>query len=411
MPRVPWHTDRWFVSPWNYAPEVTADWRFPKEIKIHDITLRDGEQQAGITFTKEDKIRIAEKLAEVGIHRLEAGTPAASKEDEAAVREIARRKLGPKIFALVRCLVEDVQRAADCGIDGAIVEIPCSEHMLQYAYKWPLEKAIDLSIQATRAAHEAGLYVVFFPIDSTRSDLDWYLTLIERVAREGHMDALALVDTTGTISPHAVPLMVKSAQARVKNKPLEAHFHNDFGHAVSNTIIALAAGVEVAHVTVSGMGERAGNAALEDTVMSLLLQYGVDTGIKYEKLYELSKLVRDLSGHVIPQNRSIVGEGIFEVESGIIADWWYNCGDEHLLELFPFRPELVGHKPASLVLGKLSGKPSVIIALEKLGIKATEDQVAEILLRVKEQGIRTKAPVSMADFEKIVNKVLNSAKA
>lgn len=408
MASTPWRTKDWFVSPWNFAPEVTANWRFPKQIQFHDVTLRDGEQQSRVVFTKQDKIRIAEKLAEAGVHRIEAGTPAVSQEDADAVREIVRRKLGPKTFVLTRCMVEDVKRAADLGIDGAVVEIPCSEHMVELAYRWPLEKAIDLSIKATRAAHEAGLYVVFFPIDSTRSDIDWYLTLIERVAKEGHMDALALVDTTGTISPHAIPLMVKSAQARV-NKPLEVHVHSDFGHSVSNTIMALAAGVEVAHVTVAGMGERAGNAPLEDTAVSLLLQYGIDTGIKTEKLYGLSKLVRQLSGHAIPHNRQIVGDGIFEVESGIVVDWWYNCGEPNLLEVFPFRPELVGHPAPDLVLSKLSGRPSIVMALDRIGVKATEAQIAEILLRVKELSIVKKGALTQEEFEKIVAKSLTPA--
>ena len=113
MASTPWRNENWFVSPWNFAPEVTADWRFPKSIQIHDVTLRDGEQQSRVVFTKEDKIRIAEKLAEAGVHRIEAGTPAVSKDDADAVREIARRKLGPKTFVLTRCMVEDVKRAAE----------------------------------------------------------------------------------------------------------------------------------------------------------------------------------------------------------------------------------------------------------------------------------------------------------
>ncbi len=176
MTSTPWHTDQWFVSPWNYLPEVVAPFQFPQKIEIHDLTLRDGEQQAGILFRTDEKVRIAEALAELGVQRIEAGTPAVSKADEQAVREIANRHLGPKIFALARCMVEDVKRVADCGADGAIVEIPCSEHILQHAYRWPLERAIDMSVAATRAAHDEGLYVVFFPIDSTRSDVDWYLT-------------------------------------------------------------------------------------------------------------------------------------------------------------------------------------------------------------------------------------------
>jgi len=407
MEQQPWHTDRWFVSPWDFAEEVTRGLQFPPQISIHDITLRDGEQQAGVTFSKAEKLRIAEKLAELGVHRIEAGTPAVSRDDEAAVREIARRRLGPKVFALARCRIEDVARAIDCGVDGVVVEIPASEHILEHAYRWPLERALELSIAATRFAHEQGAYVVFFPIDSTRTGIDWYLTIIEKVAAEGHMDALALVDTLGVLAPHAVPFMVKAARARIRDKPLEVHFHNDFGHAVSNTILALAAGAEVAHVTVSGLGERAGNTPLEDLVVSLLTQYGIDLGLRYEQLYELSCLVREFSGHTIPTNRPIVGERLFHVESGIVVDWWRNCGVEHILEIFPFRWDLVGQSPPRLVLGKLSGMASIRMALDQRGISATDEQVAEILLRVKEAAIRKKQELSEADFEQILESVFD----
>jgi len=401
----PWHTEQWFVSPWNYLPEVTGSFHFPEKIEIHDLTVRDGEQQAGILFRKEDKVRIAEALAELGVHRIEAGTPAVSKEDEAAVREISRRKLGPKIFALARCIVEDVKRVADCGVDGAIVEIPCSEHMLEYAYRWPLERAIEASIAATRYAHEQGMYVVFFPIDATRTDIDWYLTLIERVAAEGWMDALALVDTSGAISAHAVPFMVKRTQERI-HKPLELHFHNDFGHSVVNTIAGLAAGARVAHLTMTGIGERAGNTPLEDTVISLLTQYGVDVGIRYEKLYETAHLVHSLGGYEMADNRPVSGPRLFHVESGIITDWWHNCGDEHILEIFPYSAELVGQPEPKLVLGKLSGTASVLMALENLGVSATEGQAGDILLRLKQKAIEKKGELSEAEFEAIVQQVL-----
>jgi len=400
-----WHTDQWFVSPWNYLPEVMDPFHFPERIEIHDLTLRDGEQQAGILFRKEDKVRIAEALAELGVHRIEAGTPAVSKEDEDAVCEIARRNLGPKIFALARCIVDDVKRVVDCGVDGAIVEIPCSEHMLEYAYRWPLERAIEASIAATRYAHEQGLYVVFFPIDSTRTDIDWYLTLIERVAAEGWMDALALVDTTGTITAHAVPFMVKRAQERI-NKPLEIHLHNDFGHSVVGTIAGLAAGASVAHLTISGIGERAGNTPLEETVISLLTQYGVDVGLRYEKLYPTAQLVRQLGGFAMADNRPVTGDRLFHVESGIITDWWRNCGEEHILEIFPYRWDLVGQPEAEMTLGKLSGTASILTALEKRGISATEGQVSDILLRVKQKAIEKKAELTEAEFEEIMQQVL-----
>jgi isopropylmalate/homocitrate/citramalate synthase len=171
--KTPWKTDNWFVSPWNYVEEVTKDFRPPRKVTIHDITLRDGEQQAGVIFTKDDKIRIAEKLAEVGA--LDRGGMPAVSPDEAAIREIVKRRLGSQIFAFSRCMVKDVELAADCGVDGIVIEIPASAHLIDQGYKWPLEKAIDLSVKATAFAKEKGLYTVFFTIDATRSDLDWLL--------------------------------------------------------------------------------------------------------------------------------------------------------------------------------------------------------------------------------------------
>jgi isopropylmalate/homocitrate/citramalate synthase len=310
------------------------------------------------------------------------------------------------VFALARCVVEDVDRVADCGVYGAIVEIPCSEHILEHAYRWPLQKAIDASIAATRRAHERGLYVVFFPIDATRTKIDWYLSLIDRVAREGWMDALALVDTTGTISSHAVPLMVQRSRQKLK-KPLELHFHNDFGHAVVSTISGLAAGANVAHLTVSGIGERAGNTPLEETVISLLTQYGVDVGLKYERLFQTARLVQELGGYSTADNRPVTGERLFHVESGIITDWWYNCGREHLLEIFPFLPELVGQPNPQMVLGKLSGKASIAIALESRGIEATDEQRIDIMLRVKGMAIKKNEEITDQEFDAILQKVLS----
>ena len=248
---------------------MNSDFKFAKKIEFHDVTLRDGEQQTGVIFTKDDKIRIAEGLAEAGVHRIEAGMPVVSPSDAAAIKEIVKRNLGPKIFAFSRCMVDDVKRAVDCGVKGVVMEVPSSEHIIKYAYKWSMEKAIDLSIESTKYAHEQGLEVVFFPIDFSRAEMNWVLDLITRVANEGHMDALALVDTFGVLTPHAIQYFVRSVKARI-NKRLEAHFHMDFGMGVANTILALAEGVEVVHSTVLGLGERAGNVPMEDTAMALL---------------------------------------------------------------------------------------------------------------------------------------------
>jgi isopropylmalate/homocitrate/citramalate synthase len=405
MPQEPWKTDQWFVSPWNFESAVRDQLHFAKQIKFHDITLRDGEQQTGVIFTKDDKIRIAEALAEAGVHRIEAGMPVVSPSDTSAIKEIVKRNLGPQIFAFSRCMVDDVKRAVDCGVSGIVMEVPSSTHIIEYAYKWPLEKAIDLSIESTAYAHSQGLEIVFFPIDFSRADMKWVLDLILRVANEGHMDALALVDTFGVVSPHAMQYLVRQVKARV-NKRLEAHFHMDFGMGIANTIMALAEGVEVVHSTVLGLGERAGNVPIEETAMALLTLYGIDTGLKYDKLYGLARLVEQLSGHKVASNRPVVGEQLFQIESGIIASWWQNCGKDNPTELFPFHWDVVGQPPAKVVLGKGSGIDSIKAALKDIGVQANDEEAMQVVVGVKEFSLEHKRLLTDAEFRAVVGKVL-----
>ncbi|MGP0073068.1 MAG: LeuA family protein [Bryobacteraceae bacterium] len=405
MSEQPWKTDKWFVSPWDFESAVTDQLHFPKQIKFHDITLRDGEQQTGVIFTKDDKIRIAEALAEAGVHRIEAGMPVVSPSDTSAIKEIVKRNLGPQIFAFSRCMVDDVKRAVDCGVSGIVMEVPSSTHIIEYAYKWPLERAIDLSIESTAYAHSQGLEIVFFPIDFSRAEMKWVLDLILRVANEGHMDALALVDTFGVVSPHAMQYLVREVKKRV-NKRLEAHFHMDFGMGIANTIMALAEGVEVVHSTVLGLGERAGNVPIEETAMALLTLYGIDTGLKYDKLYGLARLVEQLSGHKVASNRPVVGEQLFQIESGIIASWWQNCGQDNPTELFPFHWDVVGQPPAKVVLGKGSGIDSIKAALKGIGVQATDEEAMQVVAGVKEFSLQHKRLLTDAEFRSVVAKVL-----
>jgi isopropylmalate/homocitrate/citramalate synthase len=302
-------------------------------------------------------------------------------------------------------MVDDVKRALDCGVKGVVMEVPSSEHIIKYAYKWSLEKAIDLSIESTKFAHEQGLEVVFFPIDFSRAEMNWVLDLILKVATQGHMDALALVDTFGVLSPHAIQYLVRSVKARI-NKRLEAHFHMDFGMGVANTIMALAEGVEVVHSTVLGLGERAGNVPMEDTAMALLTLYGIDTGLKYDKFYGLAKLVAQLSGHAVPTNRQVVGDALFQIESGIIASWFENCGVENATELFPFRWDVVGQSPAGVVFGKGSGIDSVKWGLRKLGVQFNEEEAMKVVAAIKDFSLQRKRLLTDEEFRGVVEATL-----
>lgn len=403
--KTPWKTDKWFTSPWNFLDEARKDQKFASKIKLHDVSLRDGEQQAGLIFNKDQKIALAEKLAEVGVHRIEAGMPVVSKQDEEAIREIVKRDLGPEIFAFARCMKEDVKRAADTGVKGVIVEIPSSEHIIQHAYKWPLEKAIELSIEATQYAKEMGLYTVFFPIDMSRADMGWVLDLVERVATEGHMDALAVVDTFGGLNPHAIPYLIKKTKERI-NKPIEVHFHDDYGLGSANTLLALAAGADVAHTTISSIGERAGNASYEDIAMALLTMYDIDLGLKYDKIYETAKYLRDISGLQVRQNRGIVGDNVNDIESGIVSAWYYNVKDDAPLELAPYLPSLTGHPETRVVVGKFSGLPTVEIYLQELGLTVdNEGQKSEILAKIKDMAFDKSRLLTTEEFVQIVKEV------
>lgn len=402
--KEPWRTKDWFSSPWNYLDEVTEGFEFANQLQVHDVTLRDGEQQAGVTFTANDKIRIAEALAESGVQRIEAGLPAVSADDERAIRELTSRDLEAEIYAFSRCMVDDVKLAVDCGVTGVVMEIPSSHHLIEEAYRWPVEKAIDLSIEATSYAHEHGLKVSFFPIDATRAGLVEYLDLITRVAEEGHVDAVGLVDTFGVLAPHAVDLFVRRTRERL-DVPLETHFHMDFGMGVANTVMAVAAGAEVIQTTVAGLGERAGNTPTEETLLALLTMYGVDTGVSTERFYDVARLVLDLADVQQPSNRPVTGERLYQVESGIIASWVDNVGDEQLTEAFPYRPELVGQRQPEIVLGKGSGPDSIAVHLDRHGMSATTEEIQAILTEVKARALEKRGLLDDEEFLTIVDDI------
>ena len=397
---------RWFTSPWNYLDEAREGLNLPERVYFHDITLRDGEQQAGIALTRDDKVTIARRLADAGVDRIEAGMPIVSPQDEAAIKDIVQLDLGPQVFAFARCMVDDIMRAKDCGVSGVVIEIPSSGHMLERAYGWPLDRAVKLSIVATLAAKEEGLETVFFTIDSSRAEFDWYLGLVERIGNEGHMDALALVDTTGGVAPHAIPVWVDKVRDRLPGVRLEAHFHDDFGLAVANSLSAIAAGVEVVHTTVTGVGERAGNCPMEELALALRMLYGVEHGLQTEEFYSLSRLVRERTGHSIPSNRAAVGERLFEIESGIIAGWYERCIDDHPTEVFPYHWDVVGQPPARIVYGKGSGVPSVALALKALGLSADDDQMRTVLGTIKQRALDTKALLPFEEVARIVSEQL-----
>jgi len=395
---------KWWVSPSNYEDEVLRGFNFPEKIEILDTTLRDGEQQPGIVLTRKDKVAIAKKLAEAGVHRIEAGTPAVSQEDADAIKEIVDLNLGPKTFCFVRNMVEDMELARKCGVDGVLAEVPGSEHLLKFGKKWTADKAIKAAIDATTAAHELGLYITFFPADSSRAGMDFLLDTLQAIEEGGHMDAVALVDTFGAFSPEGAALRVRELKERF-NQPVEVHFHDDFAMGVATTIAGLAAGAEVCHVSVNGIGERAGGAGLEPVAMALETLYGVKTGIKTEKLKELSLLVEELTRFKCQPNRAIIGDRIFGWETGLPSSLWLNCKDTKPLAMLPYHWTMTGQNEPEIYLGKKSGKDNLTKWMNDNALSLTEEEEGVLMQKVKALSISRKRDITREEFLKLAGEI------
>lgn len=393
---------KWWVSPANYTEEVTGNYNFAEKIEILDTTLRDGEQQPGIIFTRDEKVSIARKLSEVGVHRIEAGTPAASQEDADAIKAIVDEGLDSKIFCFSRNMVKDMELAKSLGVHGVLAEMIGSEQMLRYGKKWTPEQAIEACVEATRAAHEMGMYVTFFPADGSRAELNYLLDFVQAVAEGGHIDSLALVDTFGTFSPEGAAFMVRKLKERF-DFPIEAHFHSDYDLGVATTLAALVAGAEVAHVTVNGIGERAGSAPLGAVALSLEALYGQKTGIRLEKLKELSEMVVEYSRFPVWPIKAVDGDRLFGWETGLPSSLWVNAKETNPLIMLPYHYTLTGQQEPVLYLGKKSGKDNLKYWLDKAGVEMDDNLQKELLQMVKERSIEMKRDLDMDDFKSLLS--------
>jgi isopropylmalate/homocitrate/citramalate synthase len=268
---------------------------------------------------------------------------------------------------------------------------------VHYKLKWSEEKLIKTALEITDYAKSHGLWVNLSPYDTTRAEPIFMRRVLSAIAKDGHVDRVRMVDTVGSAGPWAIRYLVTQMKKVLKKVPVEVHVHNDLGLAVANTLAGLEAGAEAASTTMNGIGERTGNAATEEVVMALRLLYGIDLHINCAKLCELSGLVERLSGVKLQVNKPVVGRNIFAHESGLVVDG--------ILEM-PFTgelyaPELVGQR-RRIIIGKKSGKRSILFKLKELGLNATDEQVGSILSRVKEESINRKEILSDERFKAIV---------
>lgn len=347
----------------------------PGDIEICDVTLRDGEQTPGVAFTKEEKIAIAEKLDSIGIEIIEAGFPVVSKVEEETVREIAHLGLDARVCCLARSVAKDVDVALRCDVDFVSVFIATSDLHLKYKYHKTFAETESCALDVLDYAKDHGLTVRFAAEDATRTDIT-VLKSIFRSAEEHGADYISIADTVGILNPSTAFFLVKEIKKAVKTKVC-IHCHNDLGMAVANTLAGAEAGAFQLHTTINGIGERCGNAALEELLMSLRVQYGIE---RYDvsQLMELSGLVEQYSGLTIPRTKPIVGANAFAHESGIHVA----AVLEEPMTYELFAPEMVGAK-REIIIGKHTGSKALKGVVQKMGYNLTHEQMCELLDKVK----------------------------
>ncbi len=347
-----------------------------ESIRFFDTTLRDGEQTPGVSLTPTEKLEIATHLADIGVHVIEAGSAAASAGERESIRSIADAGLAAECCTYVRALPGDIDLAADAGADSVHLVVPVSDLHISKKLRKTREQVCDMAWSAVEYAKSRGLIVELSGEDASRAD-QAFLAEVFREGVERGADRLCFCDTVGILTPERAAAVVPP----LLFAPLSIHCHDDLGFGLATTVAALRAGASCAHVTVNGIGERAGNTALEELVMALEVLYGVDTGIATEKLYPLSTRVARLTGVPLATNKPIVGEMAFTHESGIHAHGVMR--DASTYE--PLQPERVGRR-RRIVLGKHSGSAAVEAALHDMGYTPDNAQLAEILARIKQVG-------------------------
>ncbi len=347
----------------------------PLDIEICDVTLRDGEQTPGVAFTRKEKIEIACELDSIGVEIIESGFPVVSPAEKAIVKEIAGMGLDAKTCCLARSVIGDVDAAIDCGVDFVSIFIAMSDLHLKYKYHKSCEEMTECAFSAIEYAKDHGLGVRFAAEDATRTSIGT-LKKAFIMAEDYKVDYVSIADTIGILNPSSTFYLVGEIKKTV-HTPICIHCHDDLGMATANTLAAAEAGAKQLHTTVNGIGERSGNAALEEVLMALQIQYGIE---RYDvsKLLNLSRMVEDYSKVHTAVNKAVVGNNAFRHESGIHVAAILEQPRTYEL----YNPEIVGGK-RYLVVGKHTGTKALKGIIEDMGYTLERGELCDLVDKVK----------------------------
>lgn len=364
---------------------INRDWFLEPDVKIRmvDTTLRDGEQTAGVVFSNDEKVRIAVYLDQIGIDQIEAGIPVMGGFEKDCIKEIVRLGLKASIMAWNRAVISDIKESLTCGVDAVAISISTSDIHIEHKLQTTREDVLHRMADAVKFAKDKGLYVSVNAEDASRSDLE-YLTEFALIAKHAGADRLRYCDTVGILDPMKTFRYIKTLRDAV-GLDIEMHTHNDFGMATANSLAGIYAGANHVGVTVNGLGERAGNASLQEVVMAI--KHLMKIGVTYDTtmLREVAQYVAEASGRTLGLNNPIVGLNIFAHESGIHGDGVL----KNPLTYEAFRPEEVGLE-RQIVIGKHSGSAAIKSKFMEYGVELSEEDAQEVLGRCRQMAMDKK---------------------
>jgi homocitrate synthase NifV len=353
------------------------------QLSICDTTLRDGEQAAGIVFANMEKVRIARMLDEIGVPQIEAGIPAMGGDEKRAVKEIVKLGLSASVLGWNRASIEDIDHSIDCGVDSVAISMSSSDIHIEHKLIKSREWVLDRITEAIEHAKSHGLYISCNAEDASRADREFLIQFC-RVAREAGADRVRYCDTLGIMDPLGTYKAIKDIVERA-GVEIELHTHNDFGMATANAIAGIQAGARIISTTILGIGERTGNAPLEEIVMASKYTLGIDAGVETSRFREIAEYVARASGRSIPDWKPVVGLNCFAHEAGIHADGVIKSATNYEA----FAPESVGLE-RRISIGKHSGRHTVKSVLAKQGIEVDDDAAGDMLEIVRSSSVALK---------------------
>lgn len=379
---------------------------------IHDVTLRDGDQTPGSAFLEDERVRIADALAELKVPRIEAGMPTVSKVVENAMRRMVARKYPEsKIYGFARAMIGDIDVCLDIGCDGIIVEYCVNPIIIKYAYAKTPQEVMNNLIKSINYAKEKGVEdVAFMGWDWFRTPIEFTRSMIAELYENTELDGLVIVDTYGCGTPDAVEEMFRRFKEWFPRLRLEFHGHTDNGCGVANCLAAMWGGAEVIHTAVNGLGERCGNIPTEELAVLMEMHKGIKTGMNLAKLAPLCNVVSAISGFPFAPNKPVMGDRPLEMESGVSMDIEYKLNrvkDYRVTNTYiTVSPSVVGRREeVHPVLGKSCGKSSIRLILDKYKVTVSDDELETILAMVKDEAYVTKGMVSEDMLLEFVEKV------